>query len=166
MICKKCGETDSTKFYSQSKSKCKKCTSADNAQRYHDMTGTDKSQYRARVRKWQTDNIFQYRWLAAKSRAEKTGIVFDISVQQLEDLWSHQAGKCFYSGFDMLTDVEAGVGPGTYAMSIDRMDNSVGYVLGNVVLCCSIVNIMKSQLSHDEFLRIVNAIKKFSGTGL
>lgn len=163
MICKKCGEVDPTKFYPKSKSKCKKCTSTDNAQRYRDMVGDDKAQYKDRVRKWQTDNIFQFRWLSAKSRADKTGMVFDITVQQLKDLWEQQGGKCFYSGIDMLTEVESGSGPGTYSLSIDRKDSTVGYVLDNVVLCCSIVNIMKNNLNHDEFLHIVCEIEKFSG---
>lgn len=34
---------------------------------------------------------------------------------------------------------------------IDRMDNSKGYTLNNVVTCCSICNRLKMDLSYDDF---------------
>lgn len=34
---------------------------------------------------------------------------------------------------------------------IDRVDNSLGYILSNVVSCCKICNYMKKDLSEQEF---------------
>lgn len=35
---------------------------------------------------------------------------------------------------------------------IDRVDNNLGYVLGNVVPCCYVCNIMKNDLDEENFL--------------
>ena len=37
-----------------------------------------------------------------------------------------------------------------YSASIDRMNSNVGYVIGNIQLVCSIINIMKNNLSDSE----------------
>jgi hypothetical protein len=36
--------------------------------------------------------------------------------------------------------------------SIDRVDNSLGYVIGNCVPCCKLCNSMKSNLPKKTFL--------------
>ena len=41
---------------------------------------------------------------------------------------------------------------------IDRLDNSKGYVVGNVVPCCIVCNKMKKTMSHHEFLAHIQAI--------
>lgn len=52
---------------------------------------------------------------------------------------------------------------------IDRLDNSIGYVLNNVVSCCDTCNYGKHIKGHDEFLSWIekiyfNQIKKRSST--
>lgn len=158
MKCKKCGETDPAQFYKNVKGKCKKCTSADSAQRYRDMTDDEKVLYRQRSRKWQSDNIFQFRWLAARSRAGKSGIEFTITMQDVADMWNSQHGLCYYSGLPMTTEVLPVAGPSTYSMSIDRKNSDCGYTPDNVVLCCSTVNVMKNNLPMNDFLQIVSQI--------
>jgi hypothetical protein len=41
---------------------------------------------------------------------------------------------------------------------IDRLDNSKGYVVGNVVPCCIICNKMKKAMNETEFMSHVRAI--------
>jgi hypothetical protein len=41
---------------------------------------------------------------------------------------------------------------------IDRVDNTLGYELGNVIPCCSVCNRAKSNLPLDYFLRWYNTI--------
>lgn len=43
---------------------------------------------------------------------------------------------------------------------IDRVDNSKGYVSGNVVACCSTCNRMKHTLGVEEFLQHVSRIHR------
>ena len=51
---------------------------------------------------------------------------------------------------------EAGSGP--YSLSIDQVDPAKGYTADNVVLCLSVVNVMKWNSSTDEFLQLCQAV--------
>lgn len=42
--------------------------------------------------------------------------------------------------------------------SLDRIDNSIGYHLHNVVSCCNICNVMKNKMSQEEFISHVRKI--------
>ena len=44
------------------------------------------------------------------------------------------------------------------SVSIDRLDNSKGYIDGNVVLCCAAVNIMKNDLELTEFKELITIL--------
>ncbi len=43
---------------------------------------------------------------------------------------------------------------------VDRVDNSVGYILSNCVPCCVVCNFMKHKLSAEEFINKVKSIYK------
>lgn len=45
---------------------------------------------------------------------------------------------------------------------IDRVDNSIGYIVENCVTCCPKCNLMKHVLSEDEFLEQVMRIAEFT----
>lgn len=47
---------------------------------------------------------------------------------------------------------------GFYYNGIDRMDNSKGYYLDNVVPCCSKCNRAKGEMSYKEFIELANKI--------
>jgi len=49
---------------------------------------------------------------------------------------------------------------------LDRLDNTKGHSLGNVVPCCSICNIMKQRMTVTEFTRHIIAIAKNLKTSL
>jgi len=49
-----------------------------------------------------------------------------------------------------------------YYNGLDRIDPAKGYVLGNVVPCCTKCNMMKWVLSKEEFLEHVEKIYKFN----
>jgi hypothetical protein len=47
-----------------------------------------------------------------------------------------------------------------FACTVDRKIPDLGYVEGNVVLCCSIVNKIKTNLELGELFKWVEKIKK------
>lgn len=47
---------------------------------------------------------------------------------------------------------------------IDRVDSSVGYLLSNLVSCCSTCNGMKSNLSVGKFLRAIRRIYRYGSS--
>jgi hypothetical protein len=63
-----------------------------------------------------------------------------VSTGQLLRLHAQQGGLCYYTKLRYsLTD------RGPLYMSVDRVDSSVGYELGNIVLCCWFVNCAKNE---------------------
>lgn len=63
------------------------------------------------------------------------------------DLWEKQNGLCFYTGLPMsIGDYHTN----HLAVTVDRISPKLGYVEGNVVLCCRIINAMKQDLELEE----------------
>lgn len=95
--------------------------------------------------------------------AKKRKIPFNITANDLLTLWNKQQGNCYYTWYTM----EYGFvyyKPGKESdktkrqVSCDRLDNDRGYEKGNIVLCCTIVNKMKNNLSQSEFYKICKDI--------
>lgn len=82
----------------------------------------------------------------AKFRARRKGIPFEIETKDIDSLWTKQNKKCFYTNIEMTIKRNE-----NNTISLDRLDSSKGYVLDNVVLCCSIVNRMKLDTPISEF---------------
>lgn len=83
-----------------------------------------------------------------KTRADRDGINFDLSVDYLVNLWHKQNGKCFYTD----TNLEPSLAEGRKqnSPSVDRVDCSQGYVEGNIVICTARVNSMKYDMTLNE----------------
>lgn len=63
--------------------------------------------------------------------------------------------SCFFCG----SLIDQSVGSGYY---LDRINNSKGYYLNNVVVCCPKCNSLKSNnLSFEEMIFVVQALKLF-----
>lgn len=46
---------------------------------------------------------------------------------------------------------------------LDRVDNSIGYTISNVLPCCKYCNSMKSNHSLEEFKKMIKQILKYHG---
>jgi hypothetical protein len=68
---------------------------------------------------------------------------FSLVPQDLHDLWTKQDGKCAYTGLPLVATANQ-----YNTVSLDRIDSSKGYVVGNIQLVCAAVNKMK--LDYDE----------------
>jgi hypothetical protein len=81
-----------------------------------------------------------------------------------EDFKAFCLGDCDYCGIPP-SNVEADYGTknGEFIYNgIDRVDNSVGYVLGNCVSCCRVCNYMKRTMEREAFLNHITAIYRKS----
>ena len=70
-----------------------------------------------------------------------------------------QDRKCAYSGLDIFfsrDNIEHTMGE--YTASLDRVDNSLGYIVGNVQWLHKRINIMKGNMQEREFLDFCEAI--------
>ena len=102
------------------------------------------------------ETVLQFRWLGAKERAERKGLLFDITKEDLINLWDKQNGKCAISGIDMTYTLDSGRTP--YNVSVDQINPSMGYTKNNIQLVCMSVNQLKSDFEMDIVLNICKNI--------
>lgn len=112
---------------------------------------------------WKTKSLSRYcRTLLTgiKNRAKQQNLSFDLTWQDLEEQWRDQDGKCFYTGkvLDLSLRMRSRCSPHHEFPSLDRQIPALGYVKGNVVWCLYVVNRMKSNLTHEEFLSFCREI--------
>jgi len=96
------------------------------------------------------------RFNKVKRRAviEKTD--FNLTKEFLIQLYRSQKGLCFYT--DEKLHLMNGKGRLPTGLSIDRVDNSKGYTIDNVVLCTSRFNTIKSNMSLEEIRKWMPSI--------
>jgi len=145
-ICTNCNKEKSvSEFYFKKnrnsyESSCKKCRQL-SVKNYLEKNNNLKKIFYTRVR-----NIL------------KRSNVVDIDLRNyLIQLWEEQEGKCYYTGIKM--SLKGYSKNEKTAMTVDRIDPNGGYTRGNIVLCCSIVNKIKQNLSINELLEWCNLIK-------
>lgn len=78
-----------------------------------------------------------------RANAKKRGLSIEIT---LVDFGKMLNKKCFYCG--------------DYARGLDRKDNTIGYISGNLLTCCGLCNWMKRDLTIDDFLNHIRKISK------
>lgn len=86
--------------------------------------------------------------IVRRSDAKKRKIPFTIDTEYMIQQYRNQQGLCFY------TDVEMtwGYGKGRLitALSLDKIIPEKGYIPGNSVFCCDIVNIVKRDFTLEQ----------------
>lgn len=117
---------------------CKKCSN--NIPKHNAHKGFYKGVLRA---------SFAHRY---KSSAETRGINWDVSFEYLAELLIDQDFKCALSGED-LDAMEV-----SNDCSLDRIDNSLGYVEGNLQWVTSMVNMCKQGYTQEEFINMCKQI--------
>lgn len=93
-----------------------------------DKMCTQKRGYRATI---------EGKFVAYKGNAIRRNISFNLSLKEFITFWQKD---CWYCGDSIKT------------ISLDRVDNTVGYILSNVTSCCDDCNFMKGTLTQAEFL--------------
>lgn len=93
----------------------------------------------------------------ARHRAKKRGIDFDLTVEDVTEIWQEQGGRCYWFGVPMhWRDDEGPRNP--FIPTLDRTDNRRGYTRANCVLACWGANAAKGAcdlLVWEEFLRFL-----------
>jgi predicted SprT family Zn-dependent metalloprotease len=83
-----------------------------------------------------------HRYWKLKQGAKERGLEWKITLDEIKNLGT----SCHYTGMDLTFEIGK---PNTF--SVDRIDNSRGYTIDNVVPCAVIVNRMKSDLDVEDF---------------
>jgi hypothetical protein len=110
-------------------------------------------EYRKRTReiwreKWKLKGkTLGTRYGVYKSTAKRRNIDFNITKEEFKKLWNK---PCYYCGSEIV-----GIG-------VDRLDNTKGYQVDNIVPCCAWCNKMKLNYTKEEFINHCEKIVNFN----
>lgn len=91
--------------------------------------------------------------LSCRKSSEKRGNEFSLTREDFVNMWEKQDGICVYTGMQM--DLQ----PNTpLSVSVERVDSNIGYTESNTVLCCNVINRMKSNLDGETFFDMCKAV--------
>lgn len=101
---------------------------------------------------------FNYKYLSYKTRAKnhKKSLDFKLTKEQFREIILN---NCHYCGCTPSMHHTNRSFNGLFISNgIDRLDSNVGYIYENCVSCCKICNIMKNNLSYDNFIKQIARI--------
>lgn len=153
VVCK-CGYTRFLELYQLKVGKtvkCLMCASRDRLQVYKDLIPI---RYVKRI----------------EYEAVNRGLLYDLTLDYLYNLYNEQKGTCAISGMILsmplvnISRYEKGKkfnNSKDFTASLDRIDSKQGYIEGNVQWVHKLVNRMKMDLDEVEFFSIVKQISKY-----
>ena len=98
------------------------------------------------------------RYWQYRHSAERRAIDWQLTKEQVYVLF---AGNCHYCDTPPNTRYNRAGCVQTFVYNgIDRVDNSKGYTIDNVVSCCKHCNFAKSEMSVDEFKEWIQRVTK------
>lgn len=106
---------------------------------------------------------FRYYYRNAKKRYK----TFNLTLDYLKELWEQQKGICPYTGLKLnLATYTKNHNNPIYTASLDRIDSSKGYEIGNVQFISTAINYMKNTMSHEDTIKLCKIIAQhYSGDG-
>lgn len=90
--------------------------------------------------------------------AETRGIPFDITLDDVADLYTKQDRKCALTGWP-ISFPDVGFRHDSH-VSIDRIDSKGGYTAANIQLVHKSVNMMKQNYSQQFFIEVCHAVSQ------
>lgn len=86
-------------------------------------------------------------WNKIKKSAEIRNKIFEITIEEVWNLFELQKRKCALTGLDLDFKNKKN----TFKPSLDRISSNNGYIKGNIQWVCQEVNMMKWKLNEEEF---------------
>ena len=101
-------------------------------------------------------NPLRFIFRDAKRHAISHKREFNITLEYLQDILILQKNKCALTGIDFDENVPP---------SLDRINSSKGYIIGNIQLIQIKINIMKSNLDQNHFMELCKQVIAYSEAG-
>ncbi len=95
-----------------------------------------------------------------RNNAKKRNIAFDLSYEQIDQLWLNQSGKCSLTGRIMSNRYNA---KRDVRVSLDRIDSKGSYTISNVQLVVGQVNIAKNTMANSDFITLCKEVTDVHG---
>ena len=96
----------------------------------------------------------------SKKRAAKFNWDHDLTISYLAELWFKQKGRCVFTKKMLQYERGDPQNKNPYRTSVDRIDNNLGYVQGNVRLLTHWANNAKNTWTDEIFVEFINASSK------
>lgn len=93
-------------------------------------------------------------WSILQNNSEKRGIYFNITIDDMWELYEKQNGCC------MLTGLKISIKHDNQTASLDRIDSSKGYIVGNIQWVHKDINKMKNILDNNIFIEYCKLVAK------
>ena len=78
-----------------------------------------------------------------KASAKTRNLEFTLTKEDFKKFWDK---PCYYCGLDI------------FGIGLDRINNSVGYNLTNIVSCCRYCNIAKNNMKKEDYIELCNLV--------
>ncbi len=111
---------------------------------------------RTSANRWKVKNWERYMWHSSRNNAKRTNKEFNIDVSDIII-----PKYCPYLGIELTRSVGEGIVESNPSM--DRIDNSKGYIKGNVMVVSKKANRIKSDLSIPKLVLLAKNILKLHG---
>lgn len=131
-VCKYCGETNQDSFFYLTKNVCNNCIGS----------------YSIAKNESYADLLYKN----SKSSRKNKIFNYTLTKEYIMDVLDSQKGKCAYSGMEFSLHDKRSM------PTIDRIDSSLGYEIGNIAIVRLDVNIMKSNLSLSDFKILIDQL--------
>lgn len=82
-----------------------------------------------------------------------------ITIQNLIDIYNNQNGKCYWSGLPLDAKFNK-IKHHPFAISPERLDNSLPYDISNVVLCRRMFNLGRMAFPEKDFEVVMKILKE------
>lgn len=105
--------------------------------------------------------LHPYFMTAYRFSAERRGISFNITLEDVKAVFKRQAGRCAFTGAKLSLPQQAS--DKKFTASIDRINSSAGYSPDNIQFVTKDINMMKQTRSDEEFITICEAVTKQRG---
>jgi hypothetical protein len=99
-------------------------------------------------------------WSRIKLDADQRHLPFSVTMEYLWELFLKQNKKCALSGEPLCFKSQSRKFDGT--ASLDRIDSSLGYVIGNVQWVHKDINIMKHKFSQEHFKELCRKVVNYN----
>lgn len=151
---------------------CRSCQTTKEVSKFHaDKSNKDGLQIYCAVCKVRALNMSSSKFEAfvdklftdLKKNATKRNIAVKIKLSDILDLYKEQNGRCVYTDILMTHDripKENSRLTNPHNISVDRIDSTCPYTKTNIQLVCVIVNLIKYDMTENDFLNVCIKVAK------
>ena len=93
-------------------------------------------------------------WKSIKSGAKNRNLIFDITIDDVWELYSKQNKKCVLTNWDIQFNAVKALN----TASVDRIDSKIGYIKDNIQIVHKKINKFKMAFSQEELLEMCKGI--------